>query len=77
MEAIDHRVKVSLLRWLVRGGHWGTVDSFVEDWIVGVVFLHGTEVIRTLEEMGALTTGVLRTDRLAVDALRRETLQQD
>lgn len=77
MEAIDHGVEVSFLRRLIRCSNRGTVDSFMEDWVIGVVLLHGAEVIRTFKEMRALTTGVLRADRLAVYALRRETLQED
>lgn len=77
LEAVDHGVEVSFFWRLVRCGNRGTVDSFMEDGVIGVVLLHGAEIIRTLEKMGALTAGVLRTDRLAIDALRRETLYED
>lgn len=77
MEAVDHGVKVSFLRRLIRCSNRGTVDSFMEDWVIGVMLLHGAKVIRAFKEMRTLTTGVLRADRLAVYALRRETLQED
>jgi hypothetical protein len=52
----------------VRGGE-------LEEGVLGVVFFHGIEVGLAVEEVGALARGVFRADRLAVDALRGETLQ--
>lgn len=49
LEAIDHGVKVTLLRSLVGGGDWGTIDCFVQDWVVRIMFLHCAEVIGTLK----------------------------
>lgn len=74
--AIDHGVEVSFLGRLGRCGlYGGAVDSFMEDGVVGVVLFHGAEVIGALEEMLALAGGVLRAHRLAIDALRGETLR--
>lgn len=70
LEAVDHGVEIAFFGYLVGCHHGGTVDSFMEDGIIRIVFLHGAEVIGTLEQMRALATGVLRTYRLAVDALR-------
>ena len=40
--AVDHGVQVTLLGGFGGGSlHRGAVDSFVEDWVVGVMFLHG------------------------------------
>ncbi len=49
LKSIDHGVKISFL-WCF-DGRWyrSTVDSFMKDWVVGVVFLHGSEVIRAFE----------------------------
>lgn len=74
LEAIDHGVKVTLLRSLVGGGDWGTINCFVQDWVVRIMFLHCAEIIGTLKQMRALSTGVFRAYGLAVDALCRETL---
>lgn len=76
LETIDHSIKIA---FLVRGlDGWcrdrGPVDSFVQDWIVGVVFFHRAEIVWTFEQMRALATGVFGTNGLAVDALCRETL---
>lgn len=76
LETIDHSIKVT---FLVRGldrwcRDWGPVDSFVQDWIVWVVFFHRAEIVGTFQQMGALATGVFGSNRLAVDALCRETL---
>ena len=72
---IDHGVEVSFLRGLGRCGLYrGAIDSFMEDGVVGVVLFHCAEIIGALEEMLALARGVLRAHRLAVDALRGETL---
>ena len=76
LEAIDHSIKIT---FLVRGLYgWcrnrGSVDSFVEDWVVGVVFFHRAEIVWTFEQMRALATGVFGANGLAVDALCRETL---
>ena len=70
---IHHSVQISLLRSL----HcWGgsSISSKFEDRALGVVFLHRIQVGRAFEQMSSLTAGVLRTDGLAVDALRRQTL---
>lgn len=73
MEA-DHCIVITLLRF----GRWSdsrsAVDGFVKDWVVRVVLFHGTQVIWALEQVLTLTRGVLCTNRLAVDALRGETL---
>lgn len=76
LETIDHSIKVT---FLVRGldgwcRDWGSVDSFVQDWIVRVVFFHRAEIVGTFEQMGALATGVFGSNRLAIDTLCRETL---
>ena len=74
LEAIDHGVEVSLLGSLDRGWYRSTVDSFMKDRVVGIVFLHGGEVVGAFEQMRTLTRGVFRANRLTVDALRRQTL---
>ena len=72
---IDHGIEVALLRSFGRRGlDRSAVDSFVENRVVGIVFLHGAQVVGTLEEMLALARGVFGADGLAVDALRRKTL---
>ena len=58
----DHGVVIALLGFGGGGDGRGAVDGFMEDGVVGVVFLHGTEVIGTLEQMLTLTGGVLRAD---------------
>lgn len=74
MEAIDHGVKVTLLRSLVGGGDWGTIDCFVQDWVVRIMFLHCAEVIGALKQMRALSTRVFRAYGLTINALCRKTL---
>ena len=72
---IDHGIEVALLRGFGRRGlDRSAVDSFVENRVVGIVFLHGAQVVGALEEMLALARGVFGADGLAVDALRRKTL---
>lgn len=73
MEA-DHGVVITLLGFGRWRDHRSAIDGFVEDGVVRVVLFHRTEVIGTLEQMLTLTGGVLCPYRLAVDALRRETL---
>ena len=70
----DHGVVITLLGF--GGGSDGrsAIDGFVEDRVVRVVLFHGTEVIGTLEQVLALTRGVLCANGLAVDALCGETL---
>lgn len=51
LETIDHSIEVT---FLVRGldgwcRDWGSVDSFVQDWIVRVVFFHRAEIVGTFE----------------------------
>ena len=46
MKAIDHGVEIALLRSLDGCRYRSPVDGFMEDWVVGVVFLHGGEIIR-------------------------------
>lgn len=75
LEAINHRVEIALLvRGLVGRGDGGAIDGFMQDWVVGVVFLHGAEVVGTLKQMGTLTAGVFGAYGLTIDALCRETL---
>ena len=74
LKSVDHSIKVSLLRSFDWCWYRSTVDSFMEDWVVGVVFLHSSKVIRAFEQMRTLTRGIFRTNRLTVDALRRQTL---
>lgn len=76
LETIDHSIKIT---FLVRGldrwcRDWSSVDSFVQDWIVRVVFFHRAEIVGTFEQMGALATGVFGTNGLAIDTLCRKTL---
>lgn len=51
LKAIDHGIKVAFLVWGL--DRWcrdrSSVDSFVQDWIVGVVFFHRTEIVWTFE----------------------------
>ena len=49
LESIDHGIEISLLRSFDRCWNWSTVDSFMKDRVVGVVFLHGGEVVRAFE----------------------------
>ena len=74
LEAINHGIEISLLRSLARCRDRSAVDGFMKDRVVGIVFLHGVEIVGTFEEMGALATRVLCANGLTVDALRRETL---
>lgn len=74
LKSIDHGIKISFLGSFDRRWYRSTVDSFMKDRVVGVVFFHGGKVIRAFEQMGTLARGILRTDRLTVDALRRKTL---
>lgn len=74
LEAVDHGVEVPFLRRLIWRGDRGAVDGFMKDRVVGVMFLHGVQVIGALEEMRALAAGVFRAHGLAVNALRRKTL---
>ena len=70
----DHGVVIALLRF-GRGGDGGSaVDGFVKDRVVRVGVFHGTEVIRTLEQVLTLTGGVFCANGLTIDALRGETL---
>lgn len=75
LETADHGIKVSLLGRLGRRvlGR-GAIDSLVQDRVVRVVFFHGVEEGRTLEEMGALTAGVLGSNGLTVVALCGQAL---
>ncbi len=76
METIDHSIKIA---FFVRGfDGWRrdrcAVDGFVQDRVVGIMFLHRAEVVGAFQQMGALTAGVFRTNGLAIDALCRKTL---
>lgn len=72
LEASDHGFEISLLGRL-RGRMlcWRAVDCLVQDWIIRVVFCHGVQIGRTLEEMCALAAGVFGTDGLTVETLCR------
>lgn len=77
----DHGIVVSLLMGLVAatgGGverSWGgTVDGFMQDGVLGIVFFHSREVVGAFEEVSPLAGGILCTDRLAINTLRGETL---
>ena len=72
--AHDHGLVIALFRNLCWSLNGSAVDGFVEDGVVRVVLFHGAEVVGTFEEVGALTRCVFGAYRLAVDALRRETL---
>ena len=73
--SIDHGIEVALLGGFGRRGLGrSAVDSFMENGVVGVMFLHGAQVVGTLEEMLALARSVFGADGLAVDALCRKTL---
>lgn len=74
LEATDHSIMVPLLGRFSRRDGGCAVNGFVQDWVIRVVLLHGTQVVGTLEEVLALTGGVFGSYRLAVDALCRETL---
>lgn len=75
LEAINHRVEIALLIWgFVWRGDRGAIDSFMQDWIVRIVFLHGTEIVGTLKQMGTLPAGIFGAYGLTIDALCRETL---
>ena len=76
LEARHHSLVVAF-GWFGSFGGSGVrsaVDGFVEDGIFGVVFFHGGEVVGAFKEVLALAGGVFRTDRLTVDALRRQAL---
>lgn len=51
LETIDHSIKIAFLVWgLDRWCRdWSSVNSFVQDWIVGVVFFHRAEIVWTFE----------------------------
>ena len=68
MEA-DHGVVIALLGFGGGSDCRGAVDGFMEDGVVGIVFLHGTEVVGTLEQMLTLTRSVFCADGLAVNTL--------
>lgn len=79
--ARDHGIVVSLLVGLVaaaggsiKGSRGGTVNRFMEDRVLGIMFLHRGEVVGAFKKVLPLARGVFRTDGLAVDALRRQTL---
>lgn len=76
LETIDHRIKITFLAGGLDGWcrDWGSVDSFVQDWVVRVVFFHRAEIVGAFEQMRALATGVFGTNGLAIDTLCRETL---
>ena len=76
--SIDHGIEVALLGGFGRGGLGrSAVNSFVENWVVGVMFLHGAQVVGALKEMLALARGVFGANGLAVNALRGKTLYGD
>lgn len=74
MEAVDHGVKIPLLGGF-HSGCGSSIGSEFEDRVLGVVLFHRIEVVGALQEMGSLATGIFRAYRLAVDTLRRETLE--
>lgn len=74
MKAAEHGVVIALLGFGRGSDGGGAVDGFMEDGVVGVVFLHGIEVIGTLEQMLTLTRGIFCANGLAVDALCGEAL---
>ena len=65
---------VALLRRLSWRNGGSAVDGFMQDWVIGIMLFHRTEVVGALEKVLALAGGVFGPDGLAVDALRRETL---
>ena len=72
----DHGLVIALLRRLDRGGlHGRPVHGFMKDWVIRVMLFHRREVVRAFEQVLSLTRGVFGANRLAVDALCRETLE--
>lgn len=49
LKSIDHGIKISFLGSFDRRRYRSTVDSFMKDRVVGVVFFHGGKVIRAFE----------------------------
>lgn len=76
LKTVDHGVKISLFGRLDGSGYGGTVNSFMEDGIIGVVFFHRAEVVGTFEKVRTLATCIFGAYGLAVNALRRETLSR-
>jgi hypothetical protein len=70
---IHHCVEIPLLGSLHRRRR-GSIGSKLQNRALGVMLLHRIQVGGTFEQMSTLTTGVLRTHGLAIDALRRQTL---
>ena len=70
----DHGVMITLLGFGGRSDCGGAVDGFMEDGVVRVMLFHGTQIIRTLEQVLTLTGGIFGANGLTVDALRGETL---
>lgn len=76
-----HGLEVSLLVSLVgavrsgsEGSRWWTVDGFIEDWVFRIMLFHSGEVVGTFQQVLPLAGCIFRSNRLAVDALCRETL---
>lgn len=73
LEAIHHGIQIPLLWHLARrcrgGSQRGTVDGLMEDGRLGIMGLHGLEVVSALQQMGALPTGVLGANGLTIQTL--------
>ena len=79
---VQHGIVVAFLVRLVAAGRsvdrswWRPVDRLSQDWVLGVVLLHGGEVVWAFQQVLALTRGVLRSYGLAIYALCGEALWQ-